>query len=193
MEQIRYNMLYRWFVGLTIEEAVWDHSTFSANRDRLIENNVIGELFEEVVNLVREKKLLSDDHFSVEGTLIRAWVSQKSFRPKENNDDEPGNSHRNQDVNFRGEKRSNKTHASSTDNEALLAKKGSGLMNAEGKWSFSPAYALMYSGGINDYHTLDIEGKKNPRAPALLKIWLRYDLKKTKCKAILEEVKESVS
>jgi len=129
VEQIRYNLLFRWFVGLTIDDTVWDHSTFSTNRDRLIESNVIGSLFEEVVNLARQKELLSDEHFSVDGTLIRAWASQKSFvlkDKKDDDDDNTGDNARNQDVNFRGEKRSNKTHASTTDREALLAKKGPG-------------------------------------------------------------------
>jgi len=126
VEQIHYNLLFRWFVGLTIDDAVWDHSTFSVNRDRLIENHVIGNLFEEVVNLARKKELLSEEHFSVDGTLIRAWASQKSFVRKDKEDDDTGDSSRNQDVNFKGEKRSNKTHASTTDSEALLAKKGPG-------------------------------------------------------------------
>jgi len=78
VEQINYNLLYRWFVGLTIDDPVWDHSTFTANRGRLLEHDVITELFEEVVNLARKKQLLSDDHFSVDGTLIQAWASQKS-------------------------------------------------------------------------------------------------------------------
>ncbi len=130
VEQVHYNLLYRLFIGLTIDDAVWDHSTFSANRDRLIENNVVCELFEEVVNLAREKDLLSQDHFSVDGTLIQAWASQKSYRPKSNDDDDDNdvdsNVGRNKEANFHGEKRSNKTHASTTDGEALLAKKGPG-------------------------------------------------------------------
>lgn len=125
VEQVHYNLLYRWFIGLTIDDAVWDHSTFSANRDRLIENDVVCELFEEVVNLAREQNLLSEEHFSVDGTLIQAWASQKSYRPKSNDDDGNGVC-RNREANFHGEKRSNKTHASSTDDEALLAKKGPG-------------------------------------------------------------------
>lgn len=125
VEQVHYNLLYRWFIGLTIDDAVWDHSTFSANRDRLIENDVVCELFEEVVNLAREQNLLSEEHFSVDGTLIQAWASQKSYRPKSNDDDGNGVG-RNREANFHGEKRSNKTHASSTDDEALLAKKGPG-------------------------------------------------------------------
>ena len=130
VEQVHYNLLYRWFIGLTIDDAVWDHSTFSANRDRLIENNVVCELFEEVVNLAREKDLLSQDHFSVDGTLIQAWASQKSYRPKSNDDEDDNdvdsNVGRNKEANFHGEKRSNKTHAPTTEGEALLAKKGSG-------------------------------------------------------------------
>ena len=88
VEQINYNLLYRWFVGLTIDDAVWDHSSFSTNRDRLLDNDVITELFEEVVNLARKQKLLSDEHFSVDGTLIQAWASQKSYRRKD--DDSTG-------------------------------------------------------------------------------------------------------
>jgi transposase len=124
VEQIQYNLLFRWFVGLTIDDTVWDHSTFSVNRDRLIENDVMGNLFEEVINLARQKDLLSEDHFSVDGTLIRAWASQKSFVPKEkDDDDDTGDIGRNQEVNFKGDKRSNKTHASTTDSEPCLLKK----------------------------------------------------------------------
>ncbi|MEO2174136.1 MAG: IS5 family transposase [bacterium] len=125
VEQINYNLLYRWFIGLTIEDRVWDHSSFSTNRDRLLENDVITELFEEVVKLARKQKLLSDEHFSVDGTLIQAWASQKSYRRK---DDESGppDGGRNSEANFHGEKRSNKTHESKTDADALLAKKGPG-------------------------------------------------------------------
>lgn len=125
VEQINYNLLYRWFVGLTIDDTVWDHSSFSTNRDRLLENEVIPELFEEVVNLARKQNLLSDDHFSVDGTLIQAWASQKSYRRKDD-DSGPSGGGRNSDANFHGEKRSNKTHESKTDGEALLAKKGPG-------------------------------------------------------------------
>lgn len=125
VEQINYNLLYRWFVGLTIEDRVWDHSSFSTNRDRLLENDVITELFEEVVKLARKQKLLSDEHFSVDGTLIQAWASQKSYRRKDD-DNGPPDGGRNSEANFHGEKRSNKTHESKTDSDALLAKKGPG-------------------------------------------------------------------
>lgn len=128
VEQISYNLLFRWFVGLTIDDPVWHHSSFSTNRDRLLEHDVVTHLFEEVVNLARERKLLSDDHFSVDGTLIQAWASHKSFRRKDGTDDTDGDgpASRNAERDFRGEKRSNETHASTTDPEARLAKKTRG-------------------------------------------------------------------
>lgn len=125
VEQINYNLLYRWFIGLTIDDKVWNHSSFTTNRDRLLENEVIPQLFDEVINLAKKSQLLSDEHFSVDGTLIQAWASQKSFRPK-GDDDQPGSGGRNAEANFHREKRSNKTHESKTDKEARLAKKGPG-------------------------------------------------------------------
>jgi IS5 family transposase len=118
--------LYRWFVGLTIEDTVWNHSTFSINRDRLLENDVITELFEEVVGLARQQKLLSDEHFSVDGTLIQAWASQKSYRRKDDDSEPPAGSGRNSEANFHGESRGNETHESKTDGDARLARKGPG-------------------------------------------------------------------
>ena len=126
VEQINYNLLYRWFVGLTIDDTVWNHSTFSINRDRLLENDVITALFEEVVSLARKHKLLSDEHFSVDGTLIQAWASQKSYRRKDDDSDPPAGGGRNSEANFHGEKRSNATHESKTDGDARMAKKGPG-------------------------------------------------------------------
>jgi len=126
VEQINYNLLYRWFVGLTIDDTVWNHSTFSINRDRLLENDVITELFEEVVGLASKQKLLSDEHFSVDGTLIQAWASQKSYRRKDDDSEPPEGGGRNSEANFHGEKRSNETHESKTDGDARLAKKGPG-------------------------------------------------------------------
>jgi transposase len=90
VEQINYNLLYRWFVGLTIDDVVWNHSSFTTNRDRLLKHEVIGELFEEVVRMARKRNLLSDEHFSVDGTLIQAWASQKSYRRKDDDDHPPG-------------------------------------------------------------------------------------------------------
>ena len=126
VEQINYNLLYRWFVGLTIDDVVWDHSSFTTNRDRLLKNDVITELFNEVVGLARKQKLLSDEHFSVDGTLIQAWASQKSYRPKDDDSQPPTSGGRNSEANFHGEKRSNTTHESKTDGDARLAKKGPG-------------------------------------------------------------------
>ncbi|MBK6509218.1 MAG: transposase [Haliea sp.] len=105
VEQINYNLLYRWFVGLTIEDTVWNHSTFSINRDRLLENDVITELFEEVVGLARQQKLLSDEHFSVDGTLIQACASQKNYRRKDDDSEPPAGSGRNSEANFAGKPR----------------------------------------------------------------------------------------
>ena len=126
VEQINYNLLYRWFVGLTIDDTVWNHSTFSINRDRLLENDVVTALFEEVVSLARKRKLLSDEHFSVDGTLIQAWASQKSYRRKDDDSDPPAGGGRNSEANFHGEKRRNATHESKTDGDARMAKKGPG-------------------------------------------------------------------
>ena len=126
VEQINYNLLYRWFVGLTIEDTVWNHSTFSINRDRLLENDVIPELFEEVVGLARQQKLLSDEHFSVDGTLIQACASQKNYRRKDDDSEPPAGSGRNSEANFHGESRGNETHESKTDGDARLARKGPG-------------------------------------------------------------------
>ncbi len=123
VEQLHYNLLFRWFVGLAIDDAVWDHSTFSKNRDRLIEHAVIEALLSEVLDFAQKSKLLSDEHFSVDGTLIKAWASQKSIKPKDEAPppgDPPG---RNPDTDWRGQPRSNDTHASSTDADARLYRK----------------------------------------------------------------------
>lgn len=133
MEQMTYNLLFRWFTGLTIDDSVWDHSTFSKNRDRLLEHEVIPTLFAEVVELAGNKGLLSDEHFSVDGTLIQAWASQKSFRPKEEDDDQHDGGSRNAESNFHGEKRSNETHRSKTDPESRNYKKSS---NSEAKLAY---------------------------------------------------------
>lgn len=123
-EQLHYNMLFRWFVGLAMDEAAWDHSTYSKNRDRLIEHDAIRALFGEVVEQARAAGLLSDEHFSVDGTLIRAWASIKSFVPKDGPPPERGGSARNPEVDFRGQRRRNDTHASTTDADARLCAKG---------------------------------------------------------------------
>jgi transposase len=121
MEQLNYNLLFRWFVGLNADDAVWSATTFSKNRDRLLAGDVAVSFFQGVVEQARQRHLLSSDHFTVDGTLLEAWASQKSFRPK--NEDPPVGGSRNTAVDFRGEKRSNDTHASTTDPDARLARK----------------------------------------------------------------------
>jgi len=125
MEQIDYNLLFRWFVGLAMDDAVWDASVFSKNRDRLLEADVAQEFLATLLALPQVKRLLSSDHFSVDGTLIEAWASIKSFRPKDGSG-EPPEGGRNGERNFRREKRSNQTHASTTDPDAKLYRKGDG-------------------------------------------------------------------
>jgi transposase len=126
MEQIDYNLLFRWFVGLSIDDAVWDASVFSKNRDRLLEAEVAREFLSTLLSLPKVKRLLSSDHFSVDGTLIDAWASMKSFRPKDGGGEPPTDGGRNGERNFRREKRSNETHASTTDPDAKLYRKGDG-------------------------------------------------------------------
>jgi transposase len=117
VEQLSYNLLFRWFVGLAIEDTVWNHSVFSKNRDRLIEHDTVTELFNATVEMARKKGLLSGEHFSVDGTLIQAWASHKSMRRKDGSDD----GHPPED--WRGEQRSNDTHESTTDRESRLYRK----------------------------------------------------------------------
>jgi len=119
-EQLGYNMLYRWFVGLSMEEAAWDHSTYTKNRDRLIEHDVVRGLFAQVMQQAKEAQLLSDEHFSVDGTLIRAWASHKSFVPKDGPPPPSSGSRSNPEVDFKGKKRSNDTHVSTSDPDAKL-------------------------------------------------------------------------
>ena len=124
MEQIRYNMLFRWFVGLAIDDAVWDHSVFSKNRDRLLEHEVLESFFAEVMKGADAAGLLSREHFSVDGTLIQAWASHKSFKPRDGSDDQtPGGPGRNAQADWKGNRHSNDTHASTTDPDARLYRK----------------------------------------------------------------------
>lgn len=133
MEEIDYSILFRWFIGLNLDEEVWDATSFTKNRDRLLEADVAKQFLAEVVELARTRGLVSDEHFSVDGTLLEAWASLKSYQRKEGKPappDDPGNP----TVNFHGEKRSNHTHESKTDPEARLARKGNGK---EAKLSYS--------------------------------------------------------
>lgn len=126
MQQLDYNLLFRWFVGLSMDAPVWDATTFSKNRDRLLDAEITRKLLAAVLAQPRVAALMSDEHFSVDGTLIQAWASHKSFKPKDapaqGGDDDPPVG-RNAERDFRGEKRSNQTHASTTDPDARLARK----------------------------------------------------------------------
>jgi transposase len=126
MEQLDYNLLFRWFVGLGMDDSVWVPTVFSKNRDRMLEGDLAKEFFTCVLDQAKNHHLLSVEHFTVDGTLIEAWAGQKSFRKKEEADDTPPDDPGNPTVDFHGEKRSNATHESTTDPEAKLFKKGKG-------------------------------------------------------------------
>ena len=126
MEQLDYNMLFRWFVGLSMDDDVWDATTFTKNRERLLKGNIAEELFTRVLERAGGYGLLSDEHFTVDGTLFEAAAGLKSFKEKGDRDKTPPDDPGNPAVNFRGEKRSNQTHESTTDPEALLSRKGKG-------------------------------------------------------------------
>ena len=119
MEQISYNMLFRWFIGLSMDAPVWDVTVFTKNRDRLLEGDIARSFLAAVLADPQVKPLLSSEHFSVDGTLIEAWASMKSFRPKDGSGEPPAPG-RNGERDFHGEKRSNETHASTTDPDARL-------------------------------------------------------------------------
>ena len=126
MEQLDYNLLYRWFVGLSPDDPVWDPTTFTKNRERLQNGEVFTKFMTRLLNHPQVKPLLSDEHFSVDGTLIEAWASQKSFRPRDGSgDDDDG-------ANFHGQKRKNDTHASTSDPDSRLYRKA-----ADGRPSFA--------------------------------------------------------
>ncbi|HEX9966530.1 MAG TPA: IS5 family transposase [Solirubrobacterales bacterium] len=129
MERLEFDLLFRWFVGLSIDDPVWDHSVFSKNRDRLLAGDVASRFLAAVLAQPGVKHLLSSEHFSVDGTLIEAWASMKSFRPKRalGSDEPPAGGGRNGEVDFKGEKRSNDTHESTTDPDARLYRKGPGM------------------------------------------------------------------
>lgn len=127
MERLEYDLLFRWFVGIGVDDPAWDHSTFSKNRDRLLEGDIAAKFLAAVLAQPRVKRLLSSDHFSVDGTLIEAWASMKSVRPKDGPAEPPARAGgRNAEADFHGQKRSNDTHASTTDPDARLYKKGKG-------------------------------------------------------------------
>jgi len=164
-EQLRYNLLYRWFLDMDMTEAVWDRTSFSHNRERLLEHDVARALFGTVVEQARERKLTSSEHFSVDGTLIEAWASMKSFRPKRSKDDDDGPDN-NGWSDFRGTKRSNETHQSTTDPEAKLLRKGNGK---EAKLCYG-GHALMENrnGLLVDFELTQASGRAEIEAAAAL-------------------------
>lgn len=125
VEQLQYNLLFQWFVGLSLDDAIWDATTFTKNRDRLLTGEIAEAFFQEVLAQVRAQGLLSAEHFTVDGTLVESWASQKSFRPRADDEPRPP-AGGNPDVNFRGAPRRNATHQSTTDPDARLARKGPG-------------------------------------------------------------------
>jgi IS5 family transposase len=138
MERLEFDLLFRWFVGLSADESAWDHSTFSKNRDRLLDGEIAAKFLTEVLTRPRVKRLLSSQHFSADGTLIEAWASLKSFKPKSGEgeasppeddagSESVGSGGHNAEVDFKGERRSNATYRSTTDPEALLYRKGPGM------------------------------------------------------------------
>jgi transposase len=127
MERLEYDLLFRWFVGIGVDDPAWNHSVFSKNRDRLLEGDIAAKFLAAVLAHPRVKRLLSSDHFSVDGTLIQAWASMKSVKPKDGAGEPPANGGgRNVEADFHGQKRSNETHASTTDPDARLYRKGRG-------------------------------------------------------------------
>jgi transposase len=126
MEEIDYSVLYRWFVGLGMDDPIWSPTTFSKNRDRLLQSDIAAAFFDAVVGQARDAGLLSDEHFTVDGTLLEAWAGLKSFRRKDNGPQSPPDDPGNPTINFHGESRRNDTHQSTTDPDARLARKGQG-------------------------------------------------------------------
>src|SRR5260370_14362537 len=134
MEEIDYNILFRWFVGLNLDDAVWDATVFTKNRDRLLEAEVAKEFLSLVVEQARGQGWASEEHFTVDGSLLEAWASVKSFQPKNQKSSPPPDDPGNPTVDYRGEKRSNETHEPKSDPEAPLTRKGAGK---EAKLSYS--------------------------------------------------------
>ena len=152
-EQLRYNFLFRWFLDMDMVEVPFDHCAFSDNRDRLIEHEATAKFFRKIVDQAEQAGLMSDDHFSVDGTLIEAWASMKSFRPKDDDDARDANGW----SDFKGKKRSNETHESKTDPEAKLMRKSDGK---EAKLSFG-AHALTENrnGLVKDLQVTEANGR----------------------------------
>jgi len=166
MEEIDYSMLFRWFVGLNLDEEVWDATTFTKNRDRLLEADVAKEFLQRVVEQARSAGLTSDEHFTVDGTLLEAWASLKSFQPKDSRKKTPPDDPGNPTVDFHGERRSNETHESKTDPDARLARKGAGK---EARLSYSGNLLVENrSGLIVNAELLEANGRAERDAALLM-------------------------
>jgi len=156
VEQMNYNLLFRWFVGLNMDDAVWDVTVFTKNRDRLLKAEVARKFFDLVVGEAQALDLMSDEHFTVDGTLLEACAGLKSFKNKDSVDAAPPDDPGNPTVNFHGEKRSNETHQSTTDPEALLARKGAGK---EAKLSYCGNVLMENRNGlVADVETMQADG-----------------------------------
>jgi transposase len=172
MEHIRYNLLFRWFIGLDADEVVWDVTVFTKNRERLLDAEVARLFFEGVKSHAKARRLMSEDHFSVDGTLLEAWASQKSIQPISSKDDDSGGSPQfggsNPDVDFKGQTRTNDTHRSVTEPDARLARKGQGK---EAKLCLSGNVLMENRNGlIVEAEVLLVEGNHETEAAlALLK------------------------
>jgi transposase len=162
MEQLDYNLLFRWFVGLNIDDPVWDVTVFTKNRERLLRADIAKTFFTEVLAQARRGDLLSTEHFTVDGTLIEAWASHKSFKPKDGAGGRPPDDPGNPTINFHGEQRRNATHQSTTDPEARLARKGAGK---EAKLSYAGHVLMENRNGIavNGLVT-QADGRAEPQA-----------------------------
>jgi transposase len=162
MEQLDYNLLFRWFVGLSQNERVWDPTVFSKNRERLLSGEIDRLFFERVIAQARAARLLSDEHFTVDGTLVEAWAGQKSFKPKGSKPGKPPDDPGNPTVDFTGQKRSNDTHASTTDPDALLYRKSNGT---ESKLSYAGHILMDNRHGLAvDARLTQATGKCEPEA-----------------------------
>jgi transposase len=162
MEQLNYNLLFRWFVGMNIDDAVWDVTVFTKNRERLLAADVAKTLFAEVLAQARSRELLSSEHFTVDGTLIEAWASHKSFKRKDGSDQQTPDDSGNPTVDFHGQQRSNATHQSTTDPDARLARKGAGK---EAKLSYAGHVLMENRNGLAVNGCVNLaEGRAEPEA-----------------------------
>jgi transposase len=166
MEQLNYNLLFRWFVGLNMDDAVWDVTVFTKNRDRLLKAEVARKFFDLVVEEAKDRDLMSDEHFTVDGTLLEACAGLKSFKSKDAVENAPVDDPGNPTVDFHGEKRSNETHQSTTDPDALLARKGAGK---EAKLSYCGNVLMENRNGlVADVETMQADGKAERDAAVVM-------------------------